>query len=70
MSEKLSRALGPGHIRYHAVEPDAYRAAGFPGAHETGNMFQVYRDFEKEMLTTGVPELARKLYPGLHTFDQ
>ena len=29
---------------------DVYRSWGFPGADEMGNMFQVYRDFDKEML--------------------
>ena len=49
MSEKLSKGLGI-VVKYHAVEADAYRGFGFPGADELGNMFQVYRDFEKEVL--------------------
>src|SRR5436190_12859810 len=44
MSQKLSKALGVGPIHYHAVDADAYRGYGFPGANEMGNMFQVYRD--------------------------
>src|SRR5205085_12334638 len=46
MGAKLSKGLGLGPVKYHAVEPAAYRAFGFPGADEMGNMFQVYRDFE------------------------
>ena len=49
MSEKLSKGLGIA-VKYNAVEADAYRGFGFPGADEMGNMFQVYRDFEKEVL--------------------
>ncbi len=70
MGEKLSRALGIGPIRYHAVDADAYRAFGFPGADEMGNMFQIYRDFEKEVTGARAPELARKLNPAMLTFDQ
>ena len=33
-------------------------------------MFQVYRDFEKEVIGARVPELARKLNPAMLTFDQ
>jgi uncharacterized protein YbjT (DUF2867 family) len=70
MGKKMSRALGIGPITYHAVEPDAYRASGFPGADEMGNMFQVYRDFEKEVVGARIPELTRSLNPELKTFDQ
>ncbi len=70
MGKKMSRALGIGPITYHAVEPDAYRAAGFPGADEMGNMFQVYRDFEKEVVGARIPEMTRSLNPELQTFDQ
>jgi uncharacterized protein YbjT (DUF2867 family) len=70
MGEKLSKALGIGPIKYHAVEPDAYRQFPFPGADEMGNMFQVYRDFEKEVLGARSVDLARQLDPDLQTFDQ
>lgn len=70
MGEKLSRALGIGPIRYHAVTADAYRAFGFPGADEMGNMMQVYRDFENEVVGARDTEATRRLYPGLLTFDQ
>jgi uncharacterized protein YbjT (DUF2867 family) len=70
MGAKLSRALGIGPITYHAVDADTYRSFGFPGADEMGNMFQIYRDFEKEVVGARVPELARSLNPDLQTFDQ
>jgi uncharacterized protein YbjT (DUF2867 family) len=70
MGQKISRVLGIGPIKYHAVEPDAYRKFGFPGAQEMGNMFQVYRDFEKEVVGVRIPELTRSLNPELQTFDQ
>jgi uncharacterized protein YbjT (DUF2867 family) len=69
ISDKLSKGLGI-KIRYQAVEPDAYRGFGFPGADELGNMFQIDRDFEKEMLAARDISLARTLNPALQTFDQ
>lgn len=70
MGAKMSKALGIGPIVYHAVSADAYRAFGFPGADEMGNMLQVYRDFEKEVTGARDTEMTRRLYPGLLTFDQ
>jgi uncharacterized protein YbjT (DUF2867 family) len=70
MSQKLSKGLGIGPVRYNAVDADAYRGFGFPGADEFGNMFQVYRDFESAVLGARSSEVARKLSPQLQTFDQ
>ena len=47
-----------------------YRGFGFQGADEMGNMFQVYRDFEKEVLGARSADVARQLNPQLQTFDQ
>lgn len=69
ISEKLSKGLGI-PVRYHVVEADAYRGFGFPGADEMGNMFQVYRDFEKEVLGARNVEVTRSLNPSLQSFDQ
>ena len=69
MSRKMSSALGIS-VKYHAVEPDAYRGFGFPGADELGNMFQVYRDFEPQVLKLRDTDVARSLNPSLQTFDQ
>lgn len=69
MSDTLAKALGLGTVTYHAIEPDAYRAFGFPSAEEMGNMFQVYRDFEKEVLGRRSIETARTLNPELESFE-
>jgi uncharacterized protein YbjT (DUF2867 family) len=69
MSEKLSKGLGI-LVKYHAVEPDAYRGFGFAGADELGNMFQVDRDFETEVLGARSIDVTRSLDPSLQTFDQ
>jgi hypothetical protein len=69
MSEKLSKALGI-IVKYHAVEADTYRGLGFPGADELGNMFQVYRDFEKEVRGARSIDVTRSLNPSVQTFDQ
>ena len=70
MGQKLSKGLGIGPITYNAVEPDVYRGFGFPGADEMGNMFQIYRDFEREVLGARSADVARSLNPDLQTFDQ
>ena len=68
LSGKLSKGLGI-QVKYHPVEPDAYRGFGVPGADELGNMFQVYRDFEQEVLGARNIDIARSLDPSLQTFD-
>jgi len=69
MAAMLSKVLGV-QVNYIAVEPDAYRGFGFPGADELGNMFQVYRDFEKEVVGARSAALASQLNPSLLTFDE
>jgi len=69
MSEKLSKGLNI-VVKYQAVEADAYRGFGFPGAGELGNMFQVYRDFEKEVVAARDFDVTRSLNPSVQTFDQ
>jgi uncharacterized protein YbjT (DUF2867 family) len=69
MSDKISKALGIGPIQYNAVEPDAYRKFGFPGADELGNMFQVYRDFESAVLAARSEQTTKQLNPNLQSFD-
>jgi uncharacterized protein YbjT (DUF2867 family) len=70
LGEKLSKGLGIGPVKYNAVEANTYRGFGFQGADEMGNMFQVYRDFEKEVLAARSASVARELNPQLQTFDQ
>ena len=69
MCDKISKALGTGPIQYNAVEPDAYRKFGFPGADELGNMFQIYRDFEKDVLAARSEQTTRQLNAKLQSFD-
>jgi uncharacterized protein YbjT (DUF2867 family) len=71
MSEKLSKGLGISPVKYNAVDANLFRSFGFPGADEYGNMFQVYRDFEKEVNAVRSVEETRKLTGGsLQSFDQ
>lgn len=70
MSDKLARAKGIPSITHHDVSADDYRAFGFPGADEMGNMMQVYRDFETEVVGRRDPALARELAGSILTFDQ
>ena len=58
-------------MQYAALDANLFRSFGFPGADEYGNMFQVYRDFEKEVNAVRSVEETRKLAGGsLQTFDQ
>jgi len=71
MSEKLSKGLGVGPVKYTALDANLFRSFGFPGADEYGNMFQVYRDFEKEVNEIRSVEQTRALVGGSpNTFDQ
>jgi len=68
MAEKYSKGLGI-NCKYNEVTPDAFRGFGFPGAEDLGNMFQVYRDFEKEFTAARSLDVSRSLNPELQNFD-
>ena len=68
MAEALGRAMGM-TVAYNAVDPAAYRAFGFPGAEDLGNMFQLKRDFQDEFRAPRDPEFARSLNPDLQSFS-
>lgn len=68
MAEKMSRAFGE-MVRYYAIDPDIFRALGFPGAADLGNMFQFKRDFNDVFRAPRDVELARSLNPELLNFD-
>jgi hypothetical protein len=70
MGKTLSKVMGVGPIKYNAVEADVYRGFGFPGADELGNMFQAYRDFDKQMLANRSADVSRKLNSALQSFEQ
>jgi uncharacterized protein YbjT (DUF2867 family) len=69
MAAALSRALGQ-EVVYNAVTPEAFRAFGFPGAEDLGNMFQYKRDFEAEYCAFRDLAVSRALNPALKTFDE
>ena len=68
MAEALGEAMGM-EVAYNSVDPAAYRAFGFPGAEDLGNMFQVKRDFQEEFRAPRDPEFARSLNPDLQSFS-
>ena len=70
MSKRLEKGLGISPVQFNPVDANVFRGFGFPGADEYGNMFQVYRDFEKEVNAARSIDLSRKLNPSLQNFDQ
>ena len=68
MAAALTKALGR-EVRYNDVPPDVYRSFGFPGADESGNMFQFKRDFEQVYCGARNLDVARSLNPSLQTFE-
>ena len=65
----FSKALGE-EVEYNSVSPEAYRAFGFPGAEDLGNMFQYKRDFEDSYRGPRDFDETRKLNPEAQTFEQ
>ncbi len=63
LTEALARP-----ISYTAVPPDVYRAFGFPGADDVGNMFQFWRDFPEVYCGHRSVAESRRLNPELLTF--
>jgi len=68
MAAKLTRALGR-EVRHNDMSPEAYRALGFPGAEDLGNMFQFYRDFAVPLNQLRDVARSRELNPALLDFD-
>lgn len=69
MAAAMTRALGE-EVRYNSLTPDAYRALGFPGADELGNMFQFYRDCAGPLNALRDVARSRELDPQLQTFGE
>ena len=67
MAAALAAALGR-EVVYNAVTPAQYRAFGFPGAEDLGNMFQFYAEFEGDFCAARSVEASRALNPDLQTF--
>ena len=69
MAAELSKALGQ-TVTYNVITPEAYRALGFPGADDLGNMFQFKAEFQNLYLGNRPLALSRELNPKLQTFAQ
>ena len=57
-------------MAYFSPTFDAYRAFGFPGAEDLGNVFQFNHDFADAFCAARSLELSRELNPKFQTFDQ
>jgi uncharacterized protein YbjT (DUF2867 family) len=68
LAQGFSKALGES-VQYAAVTPAQYRAFGFPGADDLGNMWQFKRDFNDYYRGARNIEVARRLNPRLQDFD-
>ena len=68
MAAAMASAIGQ-PVHYNAVTPAVYRAFGFPGAEDLGNMFQFYRDFEPDVNATREVARSRSLNPALQSFE-
>jgi uncharacterized protein YbjT (DUF2867 family) len=69
MAARLGTSLGQ-PVRYDAIAPAQYRALGFPGADDLGNMFQFNVEFATEFCGARDVPAARALNPALQTFSQ
>ncbi|MEV4426880.1 NmrA/HSCARG family protein [Streptomyces sp. NPDC053792] len=67
MAAAISEVLGE-PVRYRPLTPDEFRAQGFPGADETGNMFQYYADCEQRVTAARDLDAVRELNPALQSF--
>ncbi|WP_329123467.1 NmrA/HSCARG family protein [Streptomyces sp. NBC_01353] len=67
MAAALTEQVGV-PFAYRPLTPDAYRAQGYPGADETGNMFQFYRDCEEHFTAARDLAAVRALNPELQDF--
>jgi hypothetical protein len=68
MAAGLSTALCK-EVRYGAVSPAVYRAFGFSGTEDLGNMFQFNAEFAGEYCAARDIDATRRLNPDLRTFD-
>jgi uncharacterized protein YbjT (DUF2867 family) len=69
MAAALTQALGR-EVRYNDVSPEVYRALGFPGADDLGNMFQFKRDFQEYYCGIRDVNFSRSLNPELQNFSK
>ena len=69
LAKSLSKALGK-EVVYNEIAHADYRALGFPGADDLGNMFQFYCDFEQDCCDMRNISETKSLNPELLTFDR
>ncbi|MCX5009953.1 NmrA/HSCARG family protein [Streptomyces sp. NBC_00555] len=67
MAAALTETVGE-PVRYRPVTADAFRGLGFPGADETGNMFQYYADCADRFTAARDLAAIRDLNPALQDF--
>ncbi|BFV56465.1 NmrA/HSCARG family protein [Kitasatospora sp. CMC57] len=67
MAAALTEAVGE-PVQYLPLSPDAFRALGFPGADEAGNMFQYYAECEERFIAARDLRAVRELNPELQDF--
>ena len=69
MAAAMTKALGQ-EVRYNEITPEIYRSFGFPGAEDTGNMFQFYRDQNDYFRKSRDVAFTKSLNPELLSFDR
>src|SRR5262249_26206380 len=67
MAAAFTTALGRA-VHHDAVTPEAFRALGFRGAEELGNMFQFQQDFEDYCCAARSVASSHLLNPAMQTF--
>jgi uncharacterized protein YbjT (DUF2867 family) len=68
MAAAFSRALGE-QVNFYDLRFDDYRALGFPGADDLGNMFQMQAILNEAFCKSRDVDLSRQLNPHLQSFD-
>jgi uncharacterized protein YbjT (DUF2867 family) len=67
LAAAFTEALGE-PVAYRPLTHDQFRALGFPGAAEIGNMFQYYTEAADAFTGARDLDVVRDLHPGLQTF--
>ncbi len=68
-ADAFTRHLGV-PVSFYDMPFDEYRALGFPGADDMGNMFEHHAILGEEFRRHRSPAVARALNPALQSFDQ
>lgn len=69
MAASLAKALHR-PVSYAPVTADAFRAFGFPGAEDLGNMFQFLEEFTADVVGAHPVDATRTRHAKLETFDE